>query len=220
MAQANRSRTIKTLATLVAAMVVGAFVLIKMERPPVTFPMLLRAEGLGESSVSPQNPYHTEQAAIVQQTGVPVQINKWRNIIIYDVVCDGEYAPVRQTARGYHFLIGTSRESMVAEGRFGDGVVRSTECWIQQADGDHVRVSGRIYDNEDSIGICLFCDTDRLEPTQGQMNALTDLVRALQVILQIPPDRIYLSGRSDTTDRMGRFFPFETFRSRLITARR
>ena len=221
MTRADRSRTITTLAALVVAMVAGSFVLIKMETPPARLPALLRADAVDESGAGfASNRSHTEQAALIRRTDVPIQIIKWRNIILYDTADDRNASPTGPAAGGCHFLIGTSETSGHPRGLFGDGVVRSSNLWRQQLDGNHVRVGGHPYNDENSIGIRLFCDTGRSAPTSGQMGALADLVRSLQVICQIPSDRIYLHSGPEIPGRMGGFFPLETFRSRLITARR
>lgn len=211
MARADRSRTITTLTALVVAMAVGAFVLIKMETPPANTPALLRADTEdGSGTGSDPNRSRMDHAALIRWTDVPIQPIKWRNIILYDAADNRTPA-----ADECHFLIGASETS----GNTGDRLVRSTNLWKQQLDGNHVRNSRPPYSNENSIGIRLSCDTSRSVPTAGQMGALTDLVRSLQVIFQIPSDRIYLHSGPDTPGRPGRFFPLETFRSRLINAR-
>ncbi len=220
MARADRSRTITTLTALVVAMAVGAFVLITMETPPASTPALLRADAAdGSGTGSDPNRPRMDHAALIRWTDVPIQPIKWRNIILYDAADNRTPA-----ADECHFLIGTPETS----GNTGDlpgnrlvprGLVRSTNLWKQQLDGNHVRDSRPPYSNENSIGIRLSCDTSRSAPTTGQMDTLTDLVRALQVIFQIPSDRIYLHSGPDTPGRPGRFFPLETFRSRLINAR-
>ncbi|MCK4625414.1 MAG: N-acetylmuramoyl-L-alanine amidase [Phycisphaerae bacterium] len=211
MARSNRSRTVTALAALVVAMGVGAFVLIMMETPPARPPVLRAdaADGSDATTGTPQSP--AERDALLRRTDVPIQPIKWRNIVLYDAA-DNRAAPPHASG-GCHFLIGTA-------GANGDGTVGPTSLWRQQLDGNHVRGGRHPYNNENSIGIRLFCDTSRSPPTSGQMSALTDLVRALQVICQIPSDRVYIHSGPGKPGRLGRFFPIETFRSRLITARR
>lgn len=210
MARADRSRTITTLTVLVVAMSLGAFVLITMETPPASTPALLRADAAdGSGTWADPNRPRTDHSALIRRTDVPVQPIKWRNIILYDTAYNRILA-----ADECHFLIGTPETS----GNPG-GLIRSTNLWKQQLDGNHVRDSRPPYSNENSIGIRLSCDTSRSVPTAEQMGALTDLVRALQIIFQIPSDRIYLQSGPDTPGRPGRFFPLETFQSRLINVR-
>ncbi len=214
MARANRSRTITTLAALVVAMGVGAFVLIMIETPPARPPAALRAGAAdGSDAAADPNPSRAERAALIRRTDVPVQLIKWRNIILYDAGDNQTTGPTGHVAGGCHFLIGTA-------GTPSDGTVRTTGLWRQQLDGNHVHGGRHPYSDENSIGIRLFCDTGVSAPTSGQMAALTDLVRSLQAICQIPSDRVYIHSGPDTPGRLGRFFPLETFRSRLLTARR
>lgn len=215
MARADRSRTITTLTALVVAMAIGAFALITMETPPANTPALLRADAAdGSGTGSNPNRSRMDHAALIRWTDVPIQPIKWRNIILYDTADNRTPA-----ADECHFLIGTPETSGNPGEPSGNRIVRSTNLWKQQLDGNHVRNSRPPYSNENSIGIRLSCDTSRSAPTAWQMDTLTDLVRTLQVIFQIPSDRIYLHSGPDTPGRSGRFFPLETFRSRLIKAR-
>lgn len=209
MDRASRSRTITTLAVLVVAMGAGAFVLILMETPPARPHVLQASIPDGTETGTDPDKSHTELTALIRRTSVPVQPITWRNIVLYDA---SDNLTVRNN--GCHFLIGAS-------GVPGGKSVRSTGRWRRQLDGNHVLAGRYPYNNENSIGIGLFCDTSLASPTSEQMSALTNLVRALQVICQIPSDRVYLrSNEPGTSGRLGRFFPLETFRGRLITARR
>ena len=209
MAQANRSRTITTLAVLVVAMGAGAFVLVLMETPPARPPVLQAGPPDGSGAGTDSDKSHTEMTALIRRTSVPVQPITWRNIVLYDA---SDNMSGRES--GCHFLIGAS-------GVPGGKSVRSTGRWRRQLDGNHVLAGRYPYNNENSIGIGLFCDTSLASPTSVQMSALTDLVRTLQVICRIPSDRVYLrNNEPDKPGRLGRFFPLKTFRSRLITARR
>ena len=209
MDRANRSRTITTLAVLVVAMGAGAFVLVLMETPPARPPVLQASPPDGSDAGTDSDKSHTDMAALIRRTSVHVQPIKWRNIVLYDASDN-----LTGLHKGCHFLIGAS-------GVPGEKSVRSTGLWRRQLDGNHVLAGGYPYNNENSIGIALFCDTSLASPTSVQVSALTDLVRALQIICRIPSDRVYLrSNKPGAPGRLGRFFPFETFRSRLITARR
>ncbi len=209
MARTNRSRTITTLAALVVAMGVGAFVLVLMETPPAS-PPVLRAGTQDEPDTGVGSGLsRTEIAALIRRTSVPVQPIQWRNIVLYDAANN----PAGRN-KGYHFLIGASGVS-------GGKSVRSTDLWRQQLDGNHVLAGGYPYNDKNSIGIVLFCDSSLSSPTSEQMSALTGLIRELQRACRIPSDCVYLhSNEPGTPGRLGRFFPLETFRSRLITARR
>ena len=214
MARVSRSRTVTTLAALVIAMGAGAFVLIMMETPPARPRAALRADAAdGSDAGADANPAPAERVALIRRTDVPIQPIKWRNIILYGAADNRTTPPTGQAPGGCHFLIGTA-------GANDDGAVRSTGLWRQQLDGNHVHGGRHPYNDENSIGIRLLCDTSISAPTSGQMAALTDIVRALQAICRIPSDRVYIHSEPDRPGRLGRFFPLETFRSRLLTARR
>jgi len=166
-----RSRTIKTLAALVAAMTVGTAVLILMETAPArpTSPLSLRAV---ENRPAPV-------AAVIRATEVPLQVLKWRNVVIHDDGRDGQ-----GILEGGHFLIG-------CPGRLGDGVVRPTRRWVRQEDGRHVYLPGFSY-NENSVGIVLLRRPGQRRATPRQMAALVALVRSLQRVCRISRDHVYL----------------------------
>ena len=66
------------------------------------------------------------------------------------------------------------------------------------------------------IGICLIGNGDRSEFTEAQMRALVDLVRALQIRLDIPASRVVLhSDLNPDVASPGRLFPIERLESHL-----
>jgi hypothetical protein len=188
-----RSGTIKTLAALVACMTLGAALLLAMEtapaRPAVPLPL--------------QSTASLPQMEAVRQVDeqVGLQYVKWRHIVIHDTGRDGLAA-----ADGCHFLIGSPR-------RLGDGQVKATPLWNRQADGRHIDVPGANF-NTNSIGICLLLEGQ--EPTPQQVLALANLVRALQTVCQIPPDRVYLHSDLAQEGCPGPSFPAEAFHQSLL----
>lgn len=189
---------IKTLALLVASMSLGTLILWLMETDPArpSPPVNLRAVEKG--------PYGAE-LTVVEQTKVPLQSVKWRNIIVHDAGRGG-----LQVAQGCHFVVGNSR-------RVGDGIVQATKLWRRQVDGRHIDVPG--YDfNANSVGICVLCDGRRAGPSAKQFNALVALVRALQVSCSIGPDHVYLHSQLGEPGCPGGRFPAEAFRRKLLPA--
>ncbi len=190
-----RSGTIKTLAALAGAMTVGAGVLILLETEPArpTIPLSLQAVKADRTG---------GERAIVRNTEVPLQYIKWRNIVIHD-------APRADAAvaRGCHFLIGDDHSQ-------GRAAIQATRLWRRQQDGDHIFVPGYSF-NDNSIGVCLLRDCGRQPPTAEQFVALVNLVQALQVTFQIPPDHVYLHSDLTEEDCPGRLFPHEAFRANL-----
>lgn len=193
-----RSGTIKTLAALVAALTIGTWALIWMETAPAR-PMIgtpLVAEGATPSPV--------QRVPAIYQTDVPLQF-KWRNVVIHDISRDRA-----DIVRNCHFVIGNAEH-------YGDGEIMVTPRWKRQDEGRHIVVPGFNY-NADSIGICLLADGGKAPPTPKQMQALTNLVRNLQMAFQLRADYVYL--HSDLGDPRptcpGQFFPASEFRARLL----
>ncbi len=167
------SRTIKTLAALVASLVIGTFTLILLETPPAspTVPLSLHARR-GDAK---------EDLDVVSQldNGMAIQYLKWRNVIVHDTGRDGA-----EVASRCHFLIGRGDS-------LADGTIQATVLWRRQLDGDHIRVPGFAYETN-SIGICLLGDGRNGGATPRQFEALVRLVRALQHTCQFPRDHVYL----------------------------
>lgn len=192
-----RSGTIKTLVALVASMTLGAALLLAMETAPArpTVPLPLQA-------TSGSMPEMTAVRTVDPQIGI--QYVKWRNVVIHDTTRDG-----LAVAEGCHFVVGSA-------GRIGEGVVKPTKLWYQQADGRHIDVPGGDYDAH-SIGICVLTD-GRSGPTEKQMVALANLIRTLQAACQIPPERVYLHSDLAQDGCPGRHFPAESLRRTLLPA--
>ena len=155
-----------------------------------------------------------------------VESDRWRYIVIHD---SGSMAgTVRELdiqARraglddlGYHFVIGNGSG-------LSDGVVEATPRWNRQGAGAHVAASpapspaerSRIDElNRHSVGICLIGNGERNEFTESQLRALIDLVRALQIQLDIPASGVVLhSDLSAEVASPGRLFPVERLEAQL-----
>ena len=191
-----RSGTIKTLATLLAAMTFGTALLIWMETAPARplVPVPLQALKNHESQA---------ELELVRNTEAPLAYHKWRNIIVHDISREPD------VAKGCHFVIGGP------DGK--DAVARATSLWLNQQDGNHITMPGFSY-NQTSIGICLAVNTNKTMPTAAQRKALVNLVRTLQAQFEIPADHVYLHSDLGENGCPGGFFSSEEFRSQLISS--
>ncbi len=200
LASTLRSGTIKTLGALVAALSVGAAMLLWMETVPARVEVPLPLQAVDADDVRPE-------LGIIHQTEIPLQYIKWRNIVVHDAGRDGP-----GIVRRCHFLIGNGES-------FGDGAIASTRLWRLQKEGGHIHVPGTAFDSE-SIGVAVLCDTRRTAPTRRQLAALIHLVRGLQVTFQIPPARVSLHSDWGEPGCPGDRFPARAFRSALLPATR
>ena len=151
---------------------------------------------------------------------------RWNHIVIHDSgsmagtvrELDAEARRAGLKELGYHFVIGNGSG-------LSDGVVEATARWNRQGAGAHVATSSapspseqRRVDalNRHAIGICLIGHGERSAFTESQLRALTDLVRALQLQLDIPASQVVL--HSDLTPEVaspGVFFPVERLEAHL-----
>lgn len=202
MAPMAGSRTIKTLATLIASLAVGTFVLVLMETPPARPPVPLSLQA------DRHRPGQAEMDAVcLVDDGVNIQYIKWRNIIVHD---SSQLGP--EIVNRCHFLIGRGDS-------LRDGAIQPCMLWRQQVEGDHIRVPGFSY-NSNSIGVCLLGNA-RAEPhTQAQMTSLVNLIRALQITCQIPRDHVYLHSELSEADCPGGRLSAKALRDRLIPSAR
>ncbi|MFW6154318.1 MAG: N-acetylmuramoyl-L-alanine amidase [Planctomycetota bacterium] len=197
----DRSRTIKTLAALLAALTVGTFVLLALETRPAQPGRLIPLTVLR----------HHNDAILseVASAAVPIAPDRWRNVVIHDSICDMEMDP---TADCHFVIYGPASGEL-------DGTVRATPRWHQQKRGNHVAVPGHDYDAV-SVGICLEGDLMADPPSTEQIEALTALTRALQRRLSIAPERVYLHSDLSAVPCPGRRFPLRAFRDNLLPADR
>ncbi len=184
----GRSRTIKVLTALLAAMTVGALALMMLETSPLSPPISHAAMQTSGSA----------SAAAVFATDV-LQPTMWRNIIIH-----GSQSQGGQPAQQSHFVIDAA------------GDVNVSDLWKNQLAGRHVLLPGRDW-NVDSIGICLTGQLDSQKPTTSQYRSLLVLVATLQQRLNISGDHVYLYRHLDASTRSpGDAFPADDFARRLL----
>jgi hypothetical protein len=111
---------------------------------------------------------------------------------------------------GYHFVIGNGTRS-------GDGQIEVGNRWRRQIQGAHTRVAGMPgnFWNENGIGIVLVGNFMEERPSTEQMDALVELVRAIQARYGIPSRHIHGHGQVDATKCPGARFPWRSFKARL-----
>lgn len=157
--------------------------------------------------------------------GSSIQADRWDMIVIHHsgtaagTVREMNSQAVRAGLHGlgYHFVIGNGAG-------LSDGVVEASYRWNQQLAGAHVATppnasssdSARIDDvNRHSVGICLVGNGDRGQFTEAQVRALIDLVRTLQLRLDIPSSQVLLHSDLADVSSPGRFFPVERFEAHI-----
>lgn len=175
-------------------------------------------------SVTGVTPVDEASEAALPDSGIDRE--RWNHIVIHDSgsmagtvrELDAEARRAGLNELGYHFVIGNGSG-------LSDGVVEATSRWNRQGAGAHVATSSAPSPSEQvrvdalnrhAVGICLIGNGERNAFTEAQLRALTDLVRALQVQLDIPASQVML--HSDLTPEVsspGRFFPIERLEAHL-----
>jgi hypothetical protein len=191
------SRTIKTLAALLAAMTAGAISLMVLERKPPVNPT--------PAVAVPATP---DNIADIIGRDVPLSADLWHKIVIHTTGSD----EIVDIAKRCHFVI-----------RKRDGsdecTVEATDLWRRQTPGRHVMVTGFDH-NFDSIAICLEGDFAQSAPSRAQFDALMRLVQTLQDTLQIGPSKVYLHRDVDARSKSpGDAFPTDKFTDSLLRSR-
>jgi len=184
------ARTVKTLTALLAAMTVGAFVLMLMETAPIES---------ASSSLSALSNSQRRVEELILATHEPAKLAKWRNIVLHSTGAEGN-----GIARRCHFLVDI--------GASGVGVIRPTPLWKQQLDGNHVDGLGRDF-KADSIGICLLGDFALHPPRRALFQALMTLVRGLQNTFDIGAESVYLHSDLDAHS----FSPGPAFPAKMLS---
>lgn len=156
-------------------------------------------------------------AADVAEPSAPFRA--WEYIVIHHsatLVGSADVFDTAHRARGmthglaYHFVIDNGTRGTT------DGCVEIGDRWFQQLPGGHCKQETT---NERAIGICLVGDFSEHEPTAQQMEALIQLVRALQDRFQIEDDYIVGHGElsGESTECPGDRFSWDTLWARLHT---
>ena len=228
MSSTEPDRIRKTRTTTRTKLVLGVFV---TSMTAVTGMLLMSGEFEGPASrFAATKPVFVPAAdgpsedAEVQSLGIDRE--RWQHIVIHDSgSMAGTVRELDAQARraglndiGYHFVIGNGSG-------LSDGVVEATPRWNRQGAGAHVAASSSPSPVEQSqvdqlnrhaIGICLIGNGERATFSESQLRALTDLVRALQIQLEIPASRVILhSDLNPEVASPGRFFPVERLEALL-----
>ena len=111
---------------------------------------------------------------------------------------------------GYHFVIGNGTQS-------GNGEVEVGFRWRLQREGAHARARPGDDNrwNLHGIGICLVGDFSHSPPSQRQMDALVQLVRALMAEYDISARNVVPHKFVHSTECPGARFPWAEFMSRI-----
>lgn len=187
---------INTLVLLLAALTVGTITLMLMETAPI------RPEVASLIAIRTGDHDPTE---IIRQTDLPLQLLKWRNIVI---LTDSSSAEVD---RYCHFVIKNASGSR-------QPTIRSTNLWKQQNHGRVITGPNAMF-NASTIAVVLRSDYSGRGQTSpsGQLRKLTSLVRSLQLTFQISRSHVYLHRDLDIQSRSpGDAFPAEEFHSGLL----
>lgn len=190
---------INTLAALLGALTVGTILLMVMETAPIRPDIT----SLIASSATANDPVE-----IIRQTDIPIQMIKWRNIVIHSAS-----AQERSIIDKCHFVIEPDASQH-------SGRIRATKLWKRQ---DHRYYIARPNSGfcENSIAVCIIGDFNRVSPSSKQMSDALSLVQALQFEFQISRGHVYLHRNLDSTSRSpGRNFPADWFNGQLLRASR
>ena len=195
-----RSRTIISLSALLAAMTVGTFALLLLAPTPI---------GPGSVAVLAARRVQSgpTKSAIreIRDTKIPIQADKWLNIVVHDGVCDHGAEP--ETA--CHFIVRDDEASSQ------EPAIQATSRWRRQMDGTHVNIGGHDY-NATSIGICVAGEFPSSGLTASEFKNLRALVRSLQQRFQISRQYVYLHHDLTGSPCPGESFPVREFRSALL----
>lgn len=158
----------------------------------------------------------TDVRDLVATTQIPIAAQRWQAIIIHHSAQpfgNHETIGAAHQARGlgglaHHFVIGNGDGAE-------DGELQMGYRWPRQLDGAHAAGRNAEWLNKHAVGICLIGDGDKNPPTESQMRQLVRVVVALQQLLNIPPERVFLHADVAPTSSPGRFFPTADFRRQL-----
>lgn len=171
----NQSRTLRVLISLVAAMTVGAVVLMTLDRQSL-----------------PRGPFslaiYTNLNSIEQVALSPITLSKqnWNRIEVYYSKTAGdteqvlEFDALRKGDANFHFF--------VCDGRIGsEGMIQPTKRWNRQ---QPCQSGGNWYGDSKTIRICVIADGLRNKPTDCQVSRTNELVEALSRKIGISTEQL------------------------------
>jgi len=183
---------INTLAALLAALTVGAIILMALETDPIQ----LSYESLMAT-------YKTDPLLpLVRDTDEP--LGSWKNIVVHSTGSEGQIAK-----RMCHFIIAPGGDGKALE-------ITATALWRRQEYSMHI-LGPNSHISNTSISVCIDGDFTTRRPTDDEFGRLMVLVWSLQHYFKIEPGHVYLYRDLDaSTFSPGRAFPDSTFTARLL----
>ena len=186
-------RTVKILIALFLAMTGGTLVLTWLDVEPIRAPGThLTAVAFAEES----------PLAVVTSTKRPLNILKWRNIVIHGS------AEGAATVGNCHFVV----EPADTNNPLG---IRANGAWMDQAESPHVPPGPGPNWGKDTIGVCMVGDFSLSPPSDEQWKALVKLVTDLQKKCNVPASQVYLYRTIRGSSSPGAAFPEEEFNKAL-----
>ncbi len=172
------------------------------------------------NSLKPGDPIHPGQKLIIPNAKplrnvIPLYPNThWKYIVIHHTATDvGKAYAIHRThldrgfwnGLGYHFLIDNGTLGK------GDGQIEVAPRWIKQQSGAHCNSGGM---NEKGIGVALVGNFNEENPTPGQLQALTYLLKTLCQYYHIPATNIitHRDAPGANTECPGRRLPLPHIR--------
>ena len=200
-------RPLVVLAGLIAAMTVSSGLLLLLEPGPIAPParvINLRSQVPGSGDLS------------LFDTAVPLR--RWSAVVIFEGRSTPRVRPQVAPEQGgqesgplgYHFVI-EDRD------RRAERPIRAGYRWRHQRTAVAATGADRDWYNRNAIAICLVGDFHVRRPSEAQMRDLVELIQRLQSRFDIPPQRVRLHSSTDTSVRMGQFFPIGYLRLHLLS---
>ena len=141
----------------------------------------------------------------IYDTPVKIQQERWRTIYVHhSKTRRGSLPSLESGGLADHFVIGNGEES-------GDGEIQFGQRWQYQ---QPAQLPAATFP-ERAISICLVGDLDHTPPTAAQVKRLAELVRDLQLRLQIPRTAVQAYNQPGHVGGIGRRFPATEFAQQL-----
>jgi hypothetical protein len=199
-AAAGPQRKVVVFASLLAVMTVTSALLLALAPAPL-------AEGASSSLFAVGQPQSLDA---IFNTRVEMEPRRWKYVFVHHSRTDaGSAATLGESANGLadHFVIGNGDGC-------GDGEVQVAQRWHRQRPAG--QMTGVQSIDPACVSICLIGDFNRARPTQMQLLRLEQLITALQARCGIPAANVHLLPADPSPAGVGRYFPAESIRERLL----